>query len=67
MQQGNLFAPSPAWKAATPRPAPSRAPFSRSEDRSRAWSAWVAGGKAWPPPEGLVSALISACMRGNRR
>jgi len=42
-------------------------PFSRPDDRARAWDAWVEAGKPFPPPAGLVSACLSACMRGARR
>lgn len=42
-------------------------PFSRRDDRRRAWDAWLADGKPWPPPAGLTNACVAACLRGDRR
>lgn len=53
-----------------PEPAqddPAAAYRTRAE-RRKAWEAWEAAGEPWPPPEGLLSASLSACMdRGRER
>lgn len=59
MQQASLFAAPPP--RVEPSPSRSPEPFSRLDDRRRAWGAWTAEGKPWPPPAGLLSACLSAC------
>lgn len=44
------------------RPAIAAGPFSRRVDRASAFAAWVEADRPWPPPAGLLSALLSACM-----
>ena len=60
MQQGLLFAGPVAMREA-PRPIPAE-PFSRPADRARAYAAWLDADRPWPPPAGLLSACISACL-----
>jgi hypothetical protein len=39
------------------------APFALRADRAAAWAPWVAAGKPWPPPAGLLSATMGALLR----
>lgn len=43
-----------------------RVPATKAERRA-AWAEWINAGEPWPPPAGLVSAALDACMRRDRR
>lgn len=63
MKQASLFA-TPARLAEPARSTPAAPePFSRADDRRRAYAAWVEAGRPWPPPAGLTSAIAGACLR----
>lgn len=53
-------APRPIQSAAVT--ARQHEPVSRPADRARAYAAWLDADRPWPPPAGLLSACISACL-----
>lgn len=38
------------------------APYSRRRERAAAYAAWVADGRPWPPPAGMLSAIMQPFM-----
>jgi hypothetical protein len=58
--QPDLFA-APRHEAP---PAPRQpAPYAHRGDRGRAFHAWQQAGSPWPPPAGLLSAILGALLR----
>lgn len=61
---------SPVRVPVVPGHAPAPDPAARypsKASRRAAWLAWEANGEPWPPPAGLVSATIGACLKRDRR
>ena len=58
--QPHLFAAPPPE---APPPRRQAGPYAHRADRARAFHAWQRQGSPWPPPAGLLSAMLSCLLR----